>query len=188
MNGKVEVTWLALQTISHSIMVHIRVSDKYIHFALIYMTDHIFPVLSLKKLINQDSEPTTPHKMETSTKPSVSNLRVKFCPCGLQKATAHVDTKALKTRHQSQKGFVVSLLESHNIKKGTSFTYLVHGKLFLHMTLYLAKYFLVRSHTHHVRIQGHSLCNQQYFIFRTIHHLMNKLVKLYCLYSLKRGV
>ena len=28
-----------------------------------------------------------------------------FCPCIVQKATAHVETKALNMRHQSQKGF-----------------------------------------------------------------------------------
>ena len=41
MNGQVEVTWRTLQSISHSIMVHARVSDKYIYIALMYMTDHI---------------------------------------------------------------------------------------------------------------------------------------------------
>ena len=35
MNGQVEVTWRTLQTIEHSIMVHERVYEKYIHFALI---------------------------------------------------------------------------------------------------------------------------------------------------------
>ena len=33
MNGQFEVTWQKLRTISHSIMVHKWVSDKYIHFS-----------------------------------------------------------------------------------------------------------------------------------------------------------
>ena len=45
------------------------------------------------------------HKLATGTKPSVSHLRVLFCPCVVQKAPAHVDTKTLNIRHQSQKGF-----------------------------------------------------------------------------------
>ena len=45
MNGKVEVTWRTLRTIAHSLMVHARVSEAYIHFALMYMTYHILPVL-----------------------------------------------------------------------------------------------------------------------------------------------
>ena len=41
-NNQVEVTWRVLQTITHSIIVHTRVYDEYIHFAFIYTTDHIF--------------------------------------------------------------------------------------------------------------------------------------------------
>ena len=46
-----------------------------------------------------------PHNLGTGTKPSVSHLRVLFCPCVVQKATAHVDTKTLNMHHQAQKGF-----------------------------------------------------------------------------------
>ena len=92
-----------------------------------YTTDNIFPVLPIKKLINQDGDPTTPHKLETGTEPSVSNLRVLLCPCVVQKSTAHVETNSLKLRHQLKKDFGVSSLESHIIKKGTSSTYLLHG-------------------------------------------------------------
>ena len=96
-----EVTWQTLRTITHSILVHARVSEKYINFALMYTTDHLLYVLPIKHLVNQDSEPTTPKKLSTVTKSSVSNMRVLFCPCVVKKATAHVDTKALKMRHQS---------------------------------------------------------------------------------------
>ena len=78
MNGQVEVTWRTLRTIAHSLMLHARVSKAYIHFALMYMTDHIFPVLPIKDLRNEDGEPTTPFKFATCTKPSVSNSRVLF--------------------------------------------------------------------------------------------------------------
>ena len=70
-----------------------------------YTTDHIFPVIPIKHLVNQYSEQNTPHKLATGTKPSVSNPLVLFCLCVVQKATAHVDTKALNMRHQSQKWF-----------------------------------------------------------------------------------
>ena len=42
MNGQVEVTWRTLCTIAHNIMVHARVPEIYVHFALIYTIDHIF--------------------------------------------------------------------------------------------------------------------------------------------------
>ena len=69
------------------------------------MTYHIFLVLPIKDLIKKYSDPTTPHKLSTGTKPSVSHLRVLFCPCIVQKATARVGTKSLNMRHQAQKGF-----------------------------------------------------------------------------------
>ena len=68
------------------------------------MTDDIFPVLPIKYMINEDGDLTTPFKLVTGTKPSVSHLRVLFCPRVVQKA-AHVDKKALNMRHQAQKGF-----------------------------------------------------------------------------------
>ena len=70
MNIQVEVTWRMLRTVAHSLMVHARVTEVYVHFALIYTTDHIFPVLQIKDLINEDGDPTTPHKLATGTKPS----------------------------------------------------------------------------------------------------------------------
>ena len=99
MNEQVEVTWRTLCTISHSLMLHARVSEACIHFALMYMIDHIFPVLSIKYLINEDGDPTTPHKLATGTKTIVSHLRVLFYPCVVCKSTAHVETKALNIRH-----------------------------------------------------------------------------------------
>ena len=105
MNIQVEVTWRTLCTVTHSLIVHARVPEVYIHFILMHTTDHIFPVLPIKDLINEDGDPTTPHKLATGAKYSVSHLRVLFFPCGVRKATAHVDTKTLNMRHQAQKWF-----------------------------------------------------------------------------------
>ena len=105
MKGQVEVTWRTLRTVAHALMVHARVPEVYVHFALMYTTDHIFPVLPIKDLINEDGDPTMPHKLATGTKPSVSHLRVLFCRCVVRKATAHVETKTLNMRHQEQKWF-----------------------------------------------------------------------------------
>ena len=104
-NRQVEVTRRTLRTVAHSLMVHSRFLEAYVHFALMYTTDRIFPVLPIKDIINEDGDPTTPHKLATGTKPSVSHLRVLFCPCVVQKAIAYVETKALNMRHQALKGF-----------------------------------------------------------------------------------
>ena len=105
MNGQVEVTWRALRTVAHALMVHAKVPEVYVHLTLMYMTDHIFLVLPIKDLMNEDGDPTTLHKLGTGTKPSVSHLRVLFCPCVVRKATEHVEIKTLNMRHQAQKGF-----------------------------------------------------------------------------------
>ena len=86
-------------------MAHARFLEECINFVLMYTTDHIFPVLPIKYLINEDNEPTTPFKLATGTKPSLSHLRVLFFSCVVRKATAHVDKKALNMCHQAQKGF-----------------------------------------------------------------------------------
>ena len=99
------MTRRTLRTIAHSLMVHARISEAYIHFVLMYTADHIFPVLPIKDLINEDGEPTTTFKISTGTKPSVSYLRVLFCPCAIRKATANVGTKAINTLHLSQEVF-----------------------------------------------------------------------------------
>ena len=82
-----------------------------------YTTDHSFLVLPIKYLINKEGNPTTPFKLVTSMKSSVSHLRVLFCPCVVLKATSDIDYKALNMHHQAQKGFfLVSLLEPHHQK------------------------------------------------------------------------
>ena len=82
-----------------------------------YTTDHIFPFLPIKHMVNQEGEPTMPHKLATVTKPSVSKLCILFCLCVVRKATAYIKKKAVNMHHQSQTGFVESLLEYHNIKR-----------------------------------------------------------------------
>ena len=61
MNLKVELKWRTLRKIAQSLMIHARVLEAYIHFALIYTTYHIFPVLPIKHLTNKDVDPTTPY-------------------------------------------------------------------------------------------------------------------------------
>ena len=59
MKGQVEVTWRTLRTVAHYLMVHDRVLEAYIHFAIMYVTDHVFQVLPINYLINEDVNPTT---------------------------------------------------------------------------------------------------------------------------------
>ena len=70
-----------LRTILHSLIVHARVSEACIHFALMYTTNHIFPVLPIKYMIIEYGDPTTPYKLATGMKPSLSPLCVLFSMC-----------------------------------------------------------------------------------------------------------
>ena len=54
-------------------------------------------------MVNHDSDPTVPYNLVTSTKPSVSNIRVLFFPCVVQKSTAHVSRKTLNMNNKSPK-------------------------------------------------------------------------------------
>ena len=82
-----------------------RVSDEYIKFSLMYTTDHIFTVVPIKHLVNKYGQPTTPQKLSTGTKHSVSNLCVLLFRYVVQKKTAHVYKKALNMCHHPQKDF-----------------------------------------------------------------------------------
>ena len=55
--------------------------EAYIHFALMYTTDGIFPVLPIKYMMIENSQTTMPSTVTTSTKPAVSYLCVIFCQC-----------------------------------------------------------------------------------------------------------
>ena len=104
-NGQVQVTWRLLRKITHSHMVHAQLLEGYINFTLSYMADNILPVIPIKDLINEYRNSTTPFKLVTGTRPSMSHLRVLFFTCVVQEATTNVGTKALNMSHQVQTYF-----------------------------------------------------------------------------------
>ena len=122
------MAWRTLRKISHSLMAHAIVLKTYIHFALMYTEDHIFLLLSIKYLINEDGEPTTPFKLATGMKPSILYLHVLFFPCVVQKAIVLLGKKVLYTHHQSKKGFCGIFVGLHSIKKGILFIYHKNGR------------------------------------------------------------
>ena len=121
MNRQVKVTQRTLRTISNSLMVHARFLEYYIHYALMHTSDHIFPVLPIKELINKDGKPTTPFKIATGMKPLILHLRILFCPCVVRKATAYVETKDSIMRQQAQKGIGGILFGISKQQKGILF-------------------------------------------------------------------
>ena len=51
-------------------------------------------------------------------KPSISHLRVLFCPCVVHKANAYVGTMKLNMCHQAQKGFCGLFFVIPQLQKG----------------------------------------------------------------------
>ena len=102
--------------------------------------NHIFTVLLINNLVNQDGEPRAPHNLATGTKPLVSNERILFYPCVVQKSTAHVNINALNIRHQSQKGFGVIFVGIPQNQIGY-LIYVISTQKIPHMALFLTKNF-----------------------------------------------
>ena len=125
-------------------MVYARDLEAYIHFVLMYMTYNIFPELPIKYLINEDIEPNPPFKLATSTKRSISHLRVLFCPIFVKKSTAHVGTKLLSMRHQAQKCFCGILVGIPQHQKGYVVYAPVTRKIISSYDVVCGNFFLIR--------------------------------------------
>ena len=109
-------------------MVHARVLEAYIHFALMYTTYRIFLVLPIKYMINEDGDLTMKFKLATGTKPSISHFCVLLFPCVVRKATAHVDKKALNMRQQAQKRVCGIFVGIKQHQEGYLCTYQLQGR------------------------------------------------------------
>ena len=55
----------------------------YVNFELMYTTYHIFLVLPIKYLINEDGNPTTPHKLATRSYRVCPNDRLEYVAQGV---------------------------------------------------------------------------------------------------------
>ena len=156
-------------------MGHARVPEVSVHFVLTYATDHIFPVLPIKDLINEDGNPTMTHKLATGTKPSVSHLHVLFFPCVVRKSTAYIETKTLNMRHQAQKGFRGIFVGIPQHQKG----YLVNvpstRKVISLYGVVFDEIFLVHCHTRHNHMRKRWRCVRKKHTPRTLRLLRNKL-------------
>ena len=99
LNRQAKVTWRMLCKVSNSLMVH-----AYSFLINVYDISY-FSSSTNQRPDKKDGDPTTPFKLVTGKKSSVSHLRVLLCPCVIRKATAHIYKKALNMCHQAHKGF-----------------------------------------------------------------------------------
>ena len=111
--------------------------ESYIHFVLMYTADHIFPVLLIKDLINKYGVPTTPFKLSTGMKPSISHLSVLIFPFVVRKYTSHVGTNALNMRHRWQKVFRGIFVGIPQHQERYLFTYPTNARSYLRTMSFL---------------------------------------------------
>ena len=156
------MTWRTLCTISHPLMVHAQFSEAYIHFTLMYTTDHIFPVLPSKNLINKYGELTTWFKLATGTKPSILYLRIFFSMC-CTKIYCTCWYKGGKHAPSSAKVFSRYIHWDSAASKRVYFTYPTNARSYLRMLLFLMRVFLVHWHTHHRHIQKQWVFKLQWY-------------------------
>ena len=165
-----------LRTIEQSLMVHARVSEAHIHFAVMYKTDNIFPVIPIKYLINKDGGMTMAFKPSTGKKPSVSHLRALFCPCIVHKDTAHVGTKALNMRHQAQNSFCSILVGIPQHQK-VYLVYVPHRRRIISLySVVFDEIPLVRWRIRHNYMQNLWLCDRPCHTYLMLHIQWKKLV------------
>ena len=163
-----------LRMITQLLMVHTQVLEAYIHLTLMYTTDNIFSELTIKDLINEDGNLATPFKLTTGMIISISNLRVLFCPCVIQRATVHVGTKAWNMRHQSQKGFQGILVDisQHQKRLSCLCTTQTEDRIFVRCCFWWHFFYCVviqftticRSYGYTTRCVTHTLC----YIFKGV--------------------
>ena len=109
-----------------------------------YTTYHIFLVLLIKDMINEDVDTTKPFKIATGTKPLLSHLRVLFCPCAVRTATAHINKKAFNMRHQAKKGFRGIFVGIPQHQKGYFMYVTSTSKIIFSYDVVFMKVFIVR--------------------------------------------
>ena len=130
------------------------------------MTDHIFPVLPIRDLINESREPTKTFQLATGTRPSVSHWRVIFCTYVVRKATAHVDKMALNIRQQAQKGFCGIFVGIPQHQKGYLVYILGTRKIISSYDVFLWKFF------YYIRIYVTTLCRRDGYASDCVIHTL----------------
>ena len=104
MNRLVEVIWRRLRTVAHSLMVHARVPEAYVHFVLMYATNHIFLVLPIKGIIMRMAI-----QQRHTNFQQVRNLQYDIYACYfvhvLYKSLRRTVRQTINMCHQAQKRF-----------------------------------------------------------------------------------
>ena len=149
-----------LSMIARSPMVHVQVPETCIHFSFMYTAYYILPVLTIKEFIKKYGDPTTPFKLATDMKPSISYLRVLFFQCVIIKSTANVGKNSLNMCHQAQKFFAVCFVGIPQNQKVYFVCVPNRREIFYSYNVFLMIVSLVLWHTRHNHMNNLWLCDR----------------------------
>jgi hypothetical protein len=131
-NHLAERTWQTISSISRSLLVHARLPDTFWFQALCYAA-HIFNILPVHGLKNQEEYPSTPHELFFGTKPCILSYRVFGCPSVLCRWTAEERSNGKQTERgmrgifigfdTNHKGFLFYMPGSRNIMVSADATF-----------------------------------------------------------------
>ncbi len=115
-NHLAERTWQTVSSMSRSLLVHAQLPDTFTYHALTYAC-HIFNVLPVRGLMNEEEIPSTPYQLFFGKCPFISRFRVFGCSTIVRHWVLHNKTNGKQTErgargiflglHMNQKGYLV---------------------------------------------------------------------------------
>jgi hypothetical protein len=108
-NHLAERTWQSISNIGRSLLVHARLPDTFMYHALVYAC-HIFNVLPIRGLQNDDDIPATPYQLFFDKRPMISNYRVFGCPTVVKRSGKQTErgTRGIIIGfHSNHKGYLI---------------------------------------------------------------------------------
>lgn len=96
LNLLAERTWQTTLTMARALLIHVRLPDTFWYHAIIYAT-HIFNVLPIQGVKDNQDHPATPYELFFHQKPVVARFYVFGCPTVVQKWVTKQSTQGKQT-------------------------------------------------------------------------------------------
>lgn len=100
-NGMVETHWGEVSKLANIMLIHARLSTKFIFYALKY-AEKIHDVIPVRNLVDEEGKPTTPYYLAFKRHPKVSHFRVFGCPAVFKKYEVSVKGKRVVNKYMQQ--------------------------------------------------------------------------------------
>ena len=122
MNGQVGLTWITLRTIVHSIMVHARVLEAYIHFQFMFTVHRYQHTVRTSCTYNLKKDSTQTHRHSNHncaterahSKLSPAELDSTLLPTGIDSSTSACKSQSRGRARTRKVGFDPSSVRPHN--------------------------------------------------------------------------